>query len=197
MAGLENIIDQIRQEAENAARLTRETAEGEAAKILAEAREKAARIEEDGRAKAAKETDDIRSRYESMARTAGRQAVLSARRDEIALCLDKAKEAVLAQDAPAYFAMLERQIGARAAAKAGQVILSPADRKRMPADFAAHVADIAKKAGGSLTVSEETRPIEGGFILVYGGIEENASVEALCEEYADELSDTVAGILFP
>ena len=72
MAGLENIIDQIRQEAENAARLTRETAEGEAAKILEEAREKAARIEEDGRAKAAKETDDIRSRYESMARAATR-----------------------------------------------------------------------------------------------------------------------------
>ena len=38
--------------------------------------------------------------------------------------------------------------------------------------------------------------MNGGFVLAYGGIEENCSIDALFEERADALSDAVRKILF-
>ncbi len=42
----------------------------------------------------------------------------------------------------------------------------------------------------------EARNIDNGFILAYGGIEENCSIEAMFAEKRDELRDQVRKILF-
>ena len=50
--------------------------------------------------------------------------------------------------------------------------------------------------GGSLTLSDEARPIGGGFLLVYGGIEENCTIKAVFDSKREELSDRVNRLLF-
>ena len=62
----------------------------------------------------------------------------------------------------------------------------------MPEGFRAEIARMAaENKGGSLTVSGETRRMEGGFVLVYGGVEENCSFRALFDSRKDELQDKV------
>ena len=70
------------------------------------------------------------------------------------------------------------------------------DLERMPAGFREEIKSLAQKKGGVLEISGETRNIDGGFILIYGGIEENCSIDAMFAEKRDELLDQVRKILF-
>ena len=196
MAGLDKIIEKIR--ADGAA---------EAAAVIAEAKESAEKLMKDARAltdsesaKAAaaaeKEASGVMMRFESLAETQKKQAFLGAKQDMIAQVLSKAKERILGQEDGAYFAMIEKLLSAQLQPKDGILYFSEKDLARLPEGFAEKAAAAAREAGGTLTVSDEARNIEGGFVLAYGGIEENCSVGALFEERADELMDTVSGILF-
>ena len=64
----------------------------------------------------------------------------------------------------------------------------------MPAGFREEIKSLAQKKGGVLEISGETRNIDGGFILIYGGIEENCSIDAMFAEKRDELLDQVRKI---
>ena len=62
----------------------------------------------------------------------------------------------------------------------------------------ADVASYAMSAGAaSLTLSETTRTMRGGFILVDGPVETNCSFESLVRLQKDQLELEVADILFP
>ena len=54
----------------------------------------------------------------------------------------------------------------------------------------------AQEKGGSLVLKKEPREIDGGFVLVYGGVEENCSAGALFASQRDELADKVHAMLF-
>ena len=66
----------------------------------------------------------------------------------------------------------------------------------MPQDFEKKIAAAAEAKGGSLVLKKEPKAIEDGFILVYGGIEENCTLKALFDAKKDELQDKVNEILF-
>ena len=196
MAGIDKIIGHITAQAE-----------AEAAKVRAEAEEKAERIRKKAESdaenlaaaaaeEAERETALVAQRYESMADTKKKQSFLSFKQSMITDCIEKAKQTLLAQGPEEGFAMMEKLIGSRILPKAGTLFLSEKDRKAMPSGFAEKVAALAKEKGGSLTVSEEPRNIDGGFVLSYGGIEENCSIGALFEERAEQLSDLVGKLLF-
>ena len=51
-------------------------------------------------------------------------------------------------------------------------------------------------APGFLTLSEETRPIRGGFIMVDGPVEVNCAFEAMVRAQREQLEKPVAEILF-
>ena len=97
---------------------------------------------------------------------------------------------LFALDDKAYFALLGKMVEKYAPEKSGKLLLSAKDLARMPADF----AEAAKKRG--LTVSDETRAIDGGFVLDYDGIEENCSFEALFYASQEALQDKVQEFLF-
>ena len=75
----------------------------------------------------------------------------------------------------------------------GEIYFSAADLARLPADFDSRLEKAAK---GALQRSSETRPIDGGFVLTYGGVEENCSIEALFYAAREELQDKVHALLF-
>lgn len=72
---------------------------------------------------------------------------------------------------------------------AGEILFSEKDLKRLPATFAKEIAEIAGKNGGSLKISDKPAAIDNGFILSYGGIDENCSLKALFAEKHDQLQD--------
>ena len=47
-----------------------------------------------------------------------------------------------------------------------------------------------------MTIAEECRPVDGGFILAYGGVEINGSFSALFWSREEELRDLLNGYLF-
>ena len=66
----------------------------------------------------------------------------------------------------------------------------------MPAGFREEIKEPGTEKGWCAGNSGETRNIDGGFILIYGGIEENCSIDAMFAEKRDELLDQVRKILF-
>ena len=81
----------------------------------------------------------------------------------------------------------------------GKILFSKTDTERLPKDFADTLAAALEKSGkegAKLTVSGETRDIDGGFVLTYGGIEENCSFDALFDSAHEMLQDKVQEILF-
>jgi V/A-type H+-transporting ATPase subunit E len=77
----------------------------------------------------------------------------------------------------------------------GETLIVPA--KYRPMDIAALNAAL-QTAGkkGNLVLSEEDRGVEGGFILVKGGIEQNNTFESLIDYYRYELEGDVIGALY-
>ena len=51
--------------------------------------------------------------------------------------------------------------------------------------------------GGSFSLSEETRPLRGGYMLMCGQTFINNTIEALVEEARPELTAEVAKMMFP
>ena len=71
----------------------------------------------------------------------------------------------------------------------GEIIFNKKDLERLPKDFGATLAS-------NLKVSSEIRNIDGGFILLYGDIEENCSFSALFMAEKENLQDKVRDLLF-
>ena len=95
-----------------------------------------------------------------------------------------------------YFEILKSMAEKYLLPREGEICFSKKDLERMPADFREEIKGLAQKKGGTLEISGEARNIDGGFILVYGGIEENCSIDAMFAEKRDELLDQVRKILF-
>ena len=80
--------------------------------------------------------------------------------------------------------------------KDGEAAFSARDLKRMPKDFPQKLSAAAQKVGGALAVSKDPRAIDGGFVLIYGGMEENCSFGALFDANREDFLDAARAALF-
>ena len=80
--------------------------------------------------------------------------------------------------------------------QAGEIRFNRRDLERMPEGFPGRIRTIAAAKGGSLTLSDAPLETDGGFLLVYGGIEENCTLKAVFSAKREELSDQVNRMLF-
>lgn len=196
MTGLEKMVNQILQEANDSADAKIKEAQNSADAILAQAKAQAQDQVEDIKAKAAAEMAAEKEKMLSSAQQKRRTALLKAKQEIILAMLDKAYGTFCAQGDQQYFETIKKMLEAFVLPQSGEIFFSEKDLKRMPAGFEKEIASIAKAKGGSLSLSEETRPIDAGFILAYGGIEENCSFKALFDSKKDELQDKVRNLLF-
>ena len=125
-----------------------------------------------------------------------KQAVLAAKQEVIGRVLEAAYSRVMELSPAEYFDMLEKLLREYALPEEGEICFSARDLDRMPEGFTGKIRTIAAEKGGSLTLSGETRRIDGGFILIYGGVEENCTIKAVFDSKRDELSDRVNRLLF-
>ncbi|MBO4863954.1 MAG: V-type ATP synthase subunit E [Eubacterium sp.] len=196
MAGIDNITKVIAQDAEV-----------ESASIISAA-EKAA---EEARAKATGEADQLklsakekldrkiaaeRKKIESQSEHIEKLKMLETKQTIIEDTLKKAKDKLLGYDDAAYFETLLGLLEKVVQADKGTLLLSEKDLGRIPADFESKVNAVATKKGGMLDISKQAADINGGFILNYGDIEINSSLDAVFDENKEKLVDIVNSLLF-
>lgn len=196
MAGLEKIKSQILDEAKANADTRIREAEAKAAEILAEAEAEARKQAGDISRKSEADVAGYKERIQSAIDLKRRTGILAAKQEVIAEVLDKAYATLLGLESGEYFDLLLKILEKYALPQEGTICFSAADLKKMPADFPAKVTAAAEGKGGKLVISKEGIDIENGFVLIYGGIEENCTLKALFDAKKDDLSDKIHQLLF-
>jgi V/A-type H+-transporting ATPase subunit E len=196
MSGLNKLVEQIKATAENAANARLEKAKQQANDLLQQAKDNAEherkRILQDAEVKAA----DSVERAESSAALQKRKAILSAKQQIIEETIQKARETLRAMPADEYFDLIGKMVSKYALPQSGHIIFSQQDQNRLPADFEKRLNQELLSKGGALTISSENRPIDGGFVLIYGDVEENCTFDAIFSSKHDILLDKVHEFLF-
>lgn len=190
MSGLDQILEHIENEAAENARRIVDAAKTEAGRILAAEKEDAARLEAQISKQSELDVAAASKRIQSAADLKEKRMILEAKQKEIEAVLGAASAELCGLPDAAYFEVLEKMMERYATGQSGEIRFSEKDLARLPKDF-------AKKAKAhSLTVSEKTVSVDGGFVLVYGDVEENCSFEALINASREALQDKIGHILF-
>ena len=196
MTGLDKILNQIEEEAKSSADKIIEEANAQAKEITEEAAAACRDMEETAAVKRQATSEDILKKSRSAAQMQRRQELLSAKQRIISEIIDKAQASLYTLGDKEYFELIARMLDKFALGEKGEIRFSKKDKERLPAGFDKTVAAAAAKNGGELTVSEQTCEIDGGFLLVYGGIEENCSFAAMFAAERENLQDKVHTLLF-
>ncbi|MCR5774523.1 MAG: hypothetical protein K6G42_05515 [Lachnospiraceae bacterium] len=194
MAGLDKILDSIKAESDNSVADKIKEANDRAEKIKKEAEASVADECKDIEDKGRKSAEDTLSRAESAAALLKRKAILSEKQAIIAEVFDDAEQKLISLPDAQYIDTITKIAVKNALPEEGTIIFSAADKKRLPASFEADLN--SKLKGGRLKVSDETIDAAGGFILSYGGIEQNCTFKALIDASREKLTDKVSKVLF-
>ena len=179
MAGVETIVEEIRKtSAEKCEQLIRE-AEDKAAAVINEAKAKAEEILKNADAEADRFESEYSKRVDSQAALEKRRIILEARQSVIEEIIDDSRRALEEQEDGAYFDMLLKIAERYVSGEKGEIVFGKKDLGRIPADFMEKIGKIASAKGGELCLGNEPCDIGSGFVLRYGGIDENCSLAAL------------------
>mgnify|MGYP001623882560 FL=1 len=196
MSGLDKMKARILEEAESSARDILDRAGEEADRILREAGTAADAAAAEIAAGAVHDSLERKRRAGAAADMQRKQAVLAAKQEMIREVLREAYEEILGLEAERYFGLMEKLLKEYVLPEEGEICFNSRDLERMPEGFSGRIRTIAAEAGGSLTLSETPLDTDGGFLLVYGGIEENCTLKAVFSSRREELSDQVNRMLF-
>lgn len=194
MNGIEKITARIEAEAQ-----------AEIDRILANAKEEAARITADYRARIDAEAADLAAKNEkaaaereerliSMAQMEARKAQLSAKQEMVGKTYIRALEKLCEMQPEKYVEVLAALLVQASSSGKEEAVFSPADRERVGK---AAVEKANQASGKQLRLSQETRPIQGGFILRDQNVEVNCTFETLVRLQKAETAGAVADMLFP
>lgn len=196
MSGLDKMKARILEEAESSARDILDRAGEEADRILREAGTAADAAAAEIAAGAVRDSLERKRRAGAAADMQRKQAVLAAKQEMIREVLREAYEEILGLEAERYFGLMEKLLREYVLPEEGEICFNSRDLERMPEGFSDRIRTIAAEAGGSLILSETPLDTDGGFLLVYGGIEENCTLKAVFSSRREELSDQVNRMLF-
>ncbi len=180
-------------------------ARGEIAEILREGEAKAAQIrasyqtQADLAAKTAaaagKEAAQRQAeRLESAAQMEARKMILAAKQSCLNEAFQKAHKDLLSMPDGKYADLLAKIAAKASRSGKEEIILSAKDNKRVGAQVVEKANALVK--GGKLTLSGETREMDGGLILKDGQVEVNCAFETQLRVLREDMTAEVAAILF-
>ena len=193
MNGIEKIIARIRQDAQAEIDALMEQARSEAAGVEENFRREAQAEAEALAAKAQKAAAEREERMVSSAQMEKRKRLLAARQEMVDQVYETALEELCALPHKTYVETLTALLLRASTNGKEEVVFSKADRERVGEEAVA----AANARGKQLTLSEETRPIRGGFILRDKSVEVNCTFETLVRLEKAETAGAVAKKLFP
>ena len=226
MNGIEKITTKIMQDAEaEISQLTAQTEE-KIREINATAKAQMEKETADTLAKGRKVADERLERLQSAAQMEKRKMTLAAKQEVVSEAFDLALEKLCALPDQEYIQLLTRLVLEASSTGREQLIFSVKDRARVGKQVVvaaneAMVGEVAPSLGsigeskvgailgkvvnsataqitgtGLLTLSQETRNIKGGFIMVDGDVEINCAFETLVRLQREKLEKEVAQTLF-
>lgn len=194
MSGLDKILEQIKSDCQSAIDKINSEAEMSVSENRQRIIKETERECENIRSKTKVECEDIIKRGKSSAELSKKQAMLGAKQKIISDLIQKSHTAILQLTDKEYFTIIEKMIEKNAHKnESGIIVFNLKDLERLPQDFDKKISALSN---GNLSLSENTANIDGGFVLIYGGIEENCSLNAIFSEKYDDLQDEVYSMLF-
>ena len=188
MEGIEKITAKIAQDAQDEERRVREEARAQAQAILDQARTQAEQERDAILARGRRAADERLERLSSAAGMERRKLELAARQEVLGEAFDLALEKLCALPEEEYVALLTQLVLKASSTGREQLIFSPRDRSR--------IGKQALAGAGMLTLSQETRDIRGGFVLVDGDVEVNCAFETMLALEREKLERQAAEMLF-
>lgn len=190
MTGLDKIIEQIRQAAIVASEQELAKTQKEVEQILAEGLQEIEAYKTAYLAETNSQVELLLSRGEASAALQKRKILLKGKQEIIRQMIGQAKEKLLNLPKDEYFNLLLKMLERYAKEGKCQLLLSERDLERVPEYF----MDELKKR--EIILAKESYKIDGGFVLVYGEIEENCSFEALFSASKEVLQDKISALIF-
>lgn len=197
MTGLDKILKHIEEDAAASAQTIIDKAKEEADRIMANAKEEGQQRCEDIRKQSELDIKSVESRGRSAALLQEKKLILEAKQQVISDIIQKAQDSLLNQSDEDYFNDILEMVVKHALPKEGLILFSKRDYNRLAEQFEDRInASLTDTIGATLTIAEETKDINGGFILKYGDIEVNCSFDALFFAAKENLQDKVREVLF-
>ena len=198
MSGLDKLVDRIAGESREEIDAVLEEARNTAGAIKAESRKNAKEECERIERKAVQDVEVSEERARASADLRTKQILLAGKqeliRDTVAMARERLKNMPDIEYAGFIAGLLEKHVPSRdAVLRFGKKDLGTG---RIPAGEIENFIKAAAGKGAKVTVSDQAAAIEDGFILDFGGIEENCTIDALIDQNAEVLQDKVRDILF-
>lgn len=186
MGGLEKILKDIAESAELEATEILNESGKEIAEIKLQGEKDKIALTEKLKIETQEECMKLSSMIEAAAEAEARQIILSAKSHTINEIMEYLKKDI--KESAEYFDLLLTLVESNMEEDNGVMYFNKKDTERLPSDFEAKVSDIS---GGRLTISKEPVAIDSGFVIRYGKIDINCSIDSLFEEKKNILSDII------
>lgn len=193
MGGLEKIIESIIGEAEVKADEIISDAKKTVDEIYAESEQNKEKIIEESTILTQEECMKISKKTEAEAEAEARRIILSAKRNAIEEILKQIKEKIKNAPSKEYFDLLVKLAKANREEMAGEMFFGKKDLEILPKDFSEKINEGLQN--GSITIADKPLDIDGGFIIKYGKVDINCSIESIFEDKKNELSDIITEII--
>lgn len=198
MSGINKIKERILEEARLQAEETVKRAEEEASEIINNAKKDAETRKKQILEKANLEAAEVKKRLKAVADLEARKQRLQAKQEVVEEAFMQTIKKLSSMPDDKYVSIITNLIINSAPNDTAEVILSDRDKKRIPSDFEEKVNKnlSSRENRGKVTLSKETRDINGGFILKSGNIEINNSFDAIIRMKRNEIETDVINSLF-
>ena len=221
MDGIEKITGRIAADTEAEIASIQAEARRQADEITARYEAQAKREAEEIAARGRRSAEERQARLASVAQLDARKLELAAKQEVLSEAFEQALEKLCALPEEEYIQLLTGMVLQAVSTGREQLVFSPRDRSRIgkqvvvaaneapelpdaitDSKVGAFLGKVVNSAAaqitgtGLLTLSEETRPIRGGFILVDGPVEVNCSFETLVRLQREKLENQAAELLF-
>ena len=198
MEGIEKITARIIEDAEREIAAMQQETEEEVNTLLAQAQTEAEQESMELLIRGRRAAEERRERLSSSADMECRKLELAAKQELLQQSFDAALEELCALPQERYVTLLSALAVEASSSGRERMILSARDADRLGEEIVKAANAALQKAGRrELTLSQETRPIPGGFILAEGDVELNCAFDTLIQLQREKLEKEVAAILFP
>lgn len=196
MNGLDKLVARISGESDAQIKAIIDEANAKAVEIKADSDKKMKAECERIEKKAQTEVETIEMRSKASAELKTKQILLTGKQELLNDTIGMAKEKLSSLSDQEYVDFIKKLFSKHVPSEDAVLKLNAADLKRIPQDVIDGFVKSAEDKGAKLTVSSEAAEIKNGFVLDFGGIEENCTFDALIDQNIEELQDKVKSLLF-
>jgi V/A-type H+-transporting ATPase subunit E len=193
---IEDIVNQIGEDARSEAEAMLSRTKAEADAILEKAKKRAEGFREEAMQKAEERAKEHARRIETLAGLELRKEILKEKKDLIAEAFAKAEDKIASLPSNEYLAFLKPIILAAVESGNEEIIPSQRHREMFTPDFLHSLNSELGFPNASLRLSEDIGDFSGGFILREGKKDTNMTLRSMIDSRRDSLEPEVAAKLF-